>query len=66
MGYRRIEQGASQLCAQSIVNLQAAVGKHLLCRRGQPQQPGRRAPEQRGAAAEHPDAPVDLHRKAVG
>lgn len=65
MGNRGIEQGPGQLSADGVAYFEAAVGQHSPGGGRQPEQPGRRAAQQRGPAAQHAHFPVDLHGEAV-
>ena len=65
MCHRGVQQGAGQLGADVVANLQPAVGQHALGGGRQLQQPGRRAAEQGRAVAEHPHAAIDLDGEPV-
>jgi len=61
-----IQQGAGQLCADSVVHLEPAAVEHGLCGRSQPQQPGGRTAEQRRTLTQNSHASIDLNGEPVG
>src|SRR5437868_12061713 len=65
MGHRGVEQGARQLSAEVVTDLEPAIVQHVLSGGCQLQQAGRRATEQGRAIAEHPHAAINLDGEPV-